>query len=288
MGPVIGRIVFAQTRNDYYSDTHVFVEVSYANGIQKPTFNHNWHVHEDPVCDLFNDRPCNCSAAGGHFNPFRVNVKGNYAAKCTFSNPFRCELGDLSGKKQTINVRSNNTVWYRNYFTDTNLPLGGPLSIVGKSVVIHDENKGKGRLACANIFEVPARALLVEKWYSSEPSSVTGLFEFVGNVPQYEDAITWTSLRLSGLQGQAAGYHIHTEPANPVSPNPCENNIVSGHLNPFFINQTNSPPTGTGTHDLYEIGDLSGKYGSILEGRVSSFCSKLFGYSFYFPQICTV
>ncbi|XP_061167021.1 uncharacterized protein LOC133175902 isoform X1 [Saccostrea echinata] len=273
VGPVIGQIVFMQNRNDYYSDTHVFVEVSYSNGIRRPTFNHNWHVHENSVCNLFNERPCNCSAAGEHFNPYRVNINGNYGTECRFCNPLRCELGDLSGKKEAINVRGNNTIWYRNYFTDMNLPLEGPLGIIGKSVVIHDENKGKGRLACANIFEVPARALLVENWYGSRSAPITGLFEFVGNVPQYEDAIAWTSLRLSGLQSRAAGYHIHTEPVDLSSPTPCENNVVGGHFNPFFINQTKSPPPGTGTHDLYEVGDLSGKYGSILEGRDTALAS---------------
>lgn len=136
--------------------------------------------------------------------------------------------------------------------------------------MIHDQNKGKGRLACANIFEVPARALFVENWYGSEPSSISGLFEFVGSVPQYEDAIAWTSLRLMGLNRRAGEYHIHTEPVDPSSPNPCADSVVGGHFNPFFINKTNSPSPGTGTHDFYEVGDLSGKYGSVLQGRVSS------------------
>lgn len=269
-GPVIGRIVFTQIRNNYYADTHVYVELSYANGIQTPTVDHNWHVHENPVCSLFNDRPCSCSAAGGHFNPFRVNVTGSYPNACRPDNPLRCELGDISGKQEPVNVRTKDGIWYRNYFTDTNLPLEGPLGIIGKSIVIHDQNKGKGRLACANIFEVPARALFVENWYGSEPSSISGLFEFVGSVPQYEDAIAWTSLRLTGLNRRAGEYHIHTEPVDPSSPNPCADSVVGGHFNPFFINKTNSPPPGTGTHDFYEVGDLSGKYGSVLQGRVSS------------------
>ena len=265
-GPVIGRIVFTQTRDNYYTDTHVFLELGYANGIQRPTQDHNWHVHENPVCALFNNRPCSCSAAGEHFNPFRAN---NVTSCDIRRNPFGCEVGDISGKHETLNIRTKDSLWYRNYYTDTNLPLEGPLGIIGKSIVIHDENKGKVRLACANILEVPARALFVENWYGSKPSRVMGLFEFVGNVPQYEDSIAWTSMRLSGLQQNAAEYHIHTEPVDPSSPEPCADSVVGGHFNPFFINKTNSPPAGTGTHDLYEVGDLSGKYGSILQGRVS-------------------
>lgn len=47
---------------------------------------------------------------------------------------------------------------------------------------------------------------------------------------------------------------------------PCEAATTLGHYNPLNITPSESPPPAKGTDDLYEAGDLAGKYGT-LEGR---------------------
>ena len=90
--PVIGRIVLTQDANDRFADTQVFVELNYANGVTSPTKDHNWHVHVNSVCSDFNGKSCACSAAGGHYNPYNVNLGGDYKTECSTTNPLRCEM----------------------------------------------------------------------------------------------------------------------------------------------------------------------------------------------------
>ena len=45
---------------------------------------------------------------------------------------------------------------------------------------------------------------------------------------------------------------------------PCDGSALYGHFNPLGVEQGTSPAPATGTHDMYEVGDLSGKYGTLL------------------------
>lgn len=44
---------------------------------------------------------------------------------------------------------------------------------------------------------------------------------------------------------------------------PCEGTALYDHWNPRQVNPKHSPLPGTGTSDQYEIGDLSGKFGTL-------------------------
>lgn len=44
---------------------------------------------------------------------------------------------------------------------------------------------------------------------------------------------------------------------------PCENSSLYGHWNPRKVDPKLSPPPGNGTSDQYELGDLSGKFGTL-------------------------
>uniref|UniRef100_A0A8C5QCF4 Superoxide dismutase copper/zinc binding domain-containing protein n=1 Tax=Leptobrachium leishanense TaxID=445787 RepID=A0A8C5QCF4_9ANUR len=81
---------------------------------------HNWHVHELPL----QTEADSCTSAGSHFNPFNVPTGGRRHMALTF--------------------QANSTVRY--FFTDTSSSLAGPTSIIGKSLVIHVANGGKGGL----------------------------------------------------------------------------------------------------------------------------------------------
>ena len=47
---------------------------------------------------------------------------------------------------------------------------------------------------------------------------------------------------------------------------PCEGTSLYGHWNPLNVNTNDVPLPGVGTSDQYEMGDLSGKFGT-LENR---------------------
>lgn len=55
-------------------------------------------------------------------------------------------MGDLSGKFGTL----DNQTHYKHEYNDTMLPLFGPRSIIGRSVVIHKRDKNR-RWACSTI-----------------------------------------------------------------------------------------------------------------------------------------
>ena len=104
----------------------------------------DFHVHVQPIQPA-SGTPCGSAETGGHYNPLNVA-----AGQCSFSAPQLCEMGDLSGKSgrrgSLVGLDVADSVW-----SDSNLPLSEPYSIVGRSVVIHKEN-GE-RWVCANIID---------------------------------------------------------------------------------------------------------------------------------------
>jgi thrombospondin motif-containing protein 9 len=87
-----------------------------------------YHVHELPVDPSNPNGACSAQAVGGHFNPYNVPV-----GMCNLDDPSTCEVGDLSGKHGVFPASTVEML-----YIDTNLPLSGPFSIVGKALVVHD------------------------------------------------------------------------------------------------------------------------------------------------------
>lgn len=69
-----------------------------------------------------------------------------YRQECGPDNPLRCYVGDMSARLGTIDIGLR-----RKVFTDSNLPLEGPISALGRSIVIFGPNRDSLRYACANI-----------------------------------------------------------------------------------------------------------------------------------------
>ena len=111
--------------------------------IQNDTANHKWHVHTHlPGKDYFNWTG-RCLSARGHYNPYGVDADDNLYNDCVNDRvPLKCELGDLASKHGTLagagRKRAVRASW--RFFTDGNLPLSGPLGIIGRSIVIHDDH----------------------------------------------------------------------------------------------------------------------------------------------------
>uniref|UniRef100_A0A3Q4GBL5 Superoxide dismutase copper/zinc binding domain-containing protein n=1 Tax=Neolamprologus brichardi TaxID=32507 RepID=A0A3Q4GBL5_NEOBR len=76
--------------------------------------------------------------------------------------------------------------------------------------------------------------------------------------------LTELSVNLTNLQSKVASYHVHDFPVRSLT-NRCSNDNIGDHWNPFSLNRSSStyPKVPGSTHDMYEVGDLSAKHGSI-------------------------
>ena len=267
--PYIGYIVFQQPRADwYYAETQIYVELD-MNAQTGKSLNHKWHIHEKMVGMDSLETNGRCVSTGGHYNPYQVDLEGNYASQCSPTNPHRCEVGDVAKKHGNIDIGTTSEGKQRYLFTDVDLPLSGPLSIIGKSVVIHGANNGGERVSCANIYELPKRVVKVEKWSQMESASVSGYVKLSENAAGCLSGVSSTEINLNNLASQAGGLHVHLYPVPPDTASPCSPANVGGHFNPFGVDVNASPANGAGSDDQYEVGDLSGRYGNPLNGKAS-------------------
>ena len=79
--------------------------------------------------------PCEEASLYGHWNPLNVNPKNSPPPEAGTTDQY--EMGDLSGKFGTLDNRDR----YISTYNDTLLPLFGPRSILGRSIVIHKKEK---------------------------------------------------------------------------------------------------------------------------------------------------
>ncbi len=252
--PVAGKIVLRQPINDPLGDTTVWVEVAYSDG-SSTTENHNWHIHQLRVADDYLSEGSRCASTAGHDNTFDALLGDTYT-ECTPDNPGRCELGDLTGKLGTINVPEQiGDVSGKMFWTDTRLPLSGAYSVESKSFVIHVPERGAARMACADLLEVPAMAAKADMW------TVGPVMGDITIKQQFETDLAYVDSYVEGLGQEAAGWHVHNLPVPDEAVNPCSAESVQGHYNPFEILYTDGIPE-IGTHDMYEVGDLSAKFDS--------------------------
>ena len=210
---------------------------------------HNWHVHENPLDTNGTD----CSVAGPHYNPYSVDTTGmGYNDRCNNTSHRECEVGDLSNKGAPLQVRERVV---KQFYTDTFLPLAGDTFFIEKrSIVIHAENHTVPRIACANI----TRFNPLEAVVNFNESGILGSISF-SQLSPYD--MTSVKVSLQGLQGMAGGYHVHVYPVRPEGIGSERCAAADGHWNPTGITYE---PNNTRqlTSDEYEIGDLSGKFGS--------------------------
>ena len=91
------------------------------------------------------------------------------------------------------------------------------------------------------------------------------------------------TLYIGGLHGRAETFHIHEIPfkaSQHKGDNVCTHTL--DRYNPYKVDKESSPKPGLGTHDKYELGDLSGKHGLMtdvdtLDATVTDYNLPLFG-----------
>lgn len=155
--PIVGKILFRQPRDDPLADTTVIVEyLIHADGAAlNNSISHRWGVHaEAPGKDFYNWTG-RCLSTREIFNPYKVYFdKASPERRCNVGNREICRLGDLGNRLGTLTIagRKGERVISRMMFTDQDLPLSGTHNIMGKSLVIYDDNgpvaRGE-RLACS-------------------------------------------------------------------------------------------------------------------------------------------
>lgn len=167
--PVVGHVIMRQEKDKPRSETTVFVDLSYSDGSGNDTSDHKWAIHERvPGLDFYN-WSARCVSAGDQFNPSQIGSGRGYAKECSFNNPFRCVVGDLTSKSnhqlKIAGFKGSSVVKY--FYTDLILPLSSSMSVIGKSLVLFDEKgpKQRGdRLGCTTIRRLHPLVAAVRTW----------------------------------------------------------------------------------------------------------------------------
>ena len=273
--PVVGRISFQQLETDPHSETGVLVELFNPNG-SKDSTDHNWMVHLKPAMADFYNWSERCQSSGEVFDPIQASVgisNDAYNRQCHTSlanEPLRCRLGDLSAKsgfKLTLPLSPLNRTRY--YYVDNFLPLSKMNMIIGRSVVIYDDNSPTqrgNRLACSSIKLIHPLKAVIKSWDSgpSIPSAIQGTVMFE---QESEARATKIKVDLGGFNGNVENFAIHHVWTMNDREFPCSNDSLYDIYDPFDTeNSLRLPPSahyGTlATVDRVKVGDLSRKHGT--------------------------
>lgn len=155
--PIVGKILFRQPKDQPWQDTTIIVEyLIHADGANLNNSDaHRWAISLNPPGKDFYSWQNRCISAGEPFNPYKVSFDMKAPGKtCGSDNSELCRLGDLArlGTLGIAGAKVNAQKISRQIFTDSNLPLSGFSSIIGKSVVIYSDKgpvaRGE-RLACS-------------------------------------------------------------------------------------------------------------------------------------------
>lgn len=263
--PIYGKVIMRQLVDNPFSETSVFADLSYSDSSVNDTDHHAWNIFSLPPGRDFYNWSRRCISAGDQFNPFEVgDDMSNKNPKCSPDNAIRCAVGDLTSKSRRISISAfHGSKQAKIFYQDILLPLSGPHSVIGKSVVVHDETGPSvrgNRLACTSIQRLHPLTAAVRKWRvgSGIASNVSGSITFYQQSPFDR---TYGKVFLHGLNGLAGGYHVHEVWVPGDKEFPCSNDCVYGHFNPLAVDMSVGPLPGASTTDQYEVGDLSGKFG---------------------------
>lgn len=184
---------------------------------------------------------------------------------CSTKEQRNCKIGDLTRKHGQVVIGKDYNRYSKKFYVDLNLPLDYLESTRQLFVVIEDKDRQK-ILGCAPIVLVEPKE--VKAFINMD--GVKGDFTFKQN---YRTDPTIITVKLDNLRGRGKFYHVHEFPflqRQLKGDNPCSAESVGGHHNPFAVEAKLDPLISTNDH--YEIGDLSGKHGTLPEEQgISTF-----------------
>lgn len=228
--PIAGVVFLRQV--DVNSDTSVFVNLFYVNDATSEEM-FTWQIQDSASCET----------ASTLFNP---DGKDNSSCNQTMQN--NCSIGDLKSKHGNImlSMATKNQSKTKAAFTDSNLPLSGAKSVVGKVIVLFSGNDTQKPFACAKIMKVKPKVVKA----SFDPKIHDGVGGYLKiTQPSPFDPST-TEVNLTGLRKESQGYHVHNYPSpwqmQYTGMESCAGGYLGGHWNPFGIDTSSSPPPGSG------------------------------------------
>lgn len=234
-----------------------------------------FHVHQVWV-PKDKEFPCSNDSVYEHFNPFETDVSIQPSPKAGSEDQY--EVGDLSSKYGMLDHQTS----FRFQNTDSNLPLHGPNSIIGRSVVIHKKERNF-RWLCGTIKpEEPkggVREIVGLASFDDPRNKITGFIRLIQF--EYKDGSTsntWieVDLRHQGLHNRniTTGHkwavfvnQVGVDAYNNFDDVRC---LAAGYRwNPYLSNSENKLyKKDCGKHNPLrcEMGDLNGKHGYLAIG----------------------
>ena len=180
---VTGRIRFFQ--RSPYDPTQVFVNLKRLHSRTA-----GYHIHEYPVGPGASPQRCNHRYTGGRWNPTEIMKVG------TTSDQF--QVGDLSGKFGSLSRRNN---IHREY-VDPNVPLFGAFSILGRSIVIHEDDAHGTCFICSNIQRI-GQVVQVKTIIDTDTFSGSVIFSQPADDPYSESTIVVDIIIKTRIQDRA-------------------------------------------------------------------------------------
>lgn len=189
---IAGTIVLRQSGANPSSDTSVDINLVLVDARSESKNGLFLAVHENAVTG---DKEGSCSSVGEVFNPLAKT-------SCDKRKPSTCPIGDLSAKLGSIDIPLPESGPSRTFFIDSNLPLSGKDSVVGRSLMISENGQP---LMCTTIQEY--QEVEAEVRFNGEQ----GLNGIIGlkQVSMYEPAVV--NMSISGING----IYEHQLPAGP-------------------------------------------------------------------------
>ena len=228
--PVAGSVYLRQVEE--HSDTTVYANLFYVNDAETQKQFH-WQIQASASCH-------NLSAI---FNPENTDGKN-----CSQKRHENCSIGDLTSKhgNVTVSMATKSESKTKAAFTDTNLPLSGDNSVIGKAIVLFSMDDPRTPFACAKIMKVKPRVLKAS-FKPNVHDGVSGGFKITQASP-FDPSIT--EIDVTGLKKESQGYHVHNYPMpwqmHYTGMESCAGNYLGGHWNPFGVDVKSSPAPGTG------------------------------------------